>query len=81
MTFEEELKRLLTDNGMFDSQEASEIMETVKRQDKVMLHRWSADISGYPDTVINVLWLSVRQEALKYIDANCPLAWFRSMFV
>lgn len=79
MNFEEKIKELLFNHGMFENQ-ANAVIKIMK-EDKAMVNRWNDDTGEYPDSVLNVLWLSVKAAALEYIDENCPLAWFRSLFV
>jgi hypothetical protein len=42
--------------------------------------RWDDDVEGYPDMVLVVLWVSVKEIALKYIVENKPLAFYRPLF-
>lgn len=81
MTFEEKCLNLLQEYGMWPDQ-AMEVLEMVKADEanKAMIGRWSDSVEGYPASLIAVLWLSVKDVALQYIDANCPTAWFRTMF-
>jgi len=41
---------------------------------------WDRDEGGYPDNMY-ILWtIQLRPIALKWIDENAPMAWFRDMF-
>lgn len=81
MTFEQKLTKMLSERGMFEEQ-CIAVMEQVKA-DKVnesMATRWEDAADDYPAIMLTVLWLSVKDHALAYIDANLPLAWFRPLF-
>ena len=82
MTIEEKIEKWLFNSGMFEDQ-AKAVMEMVKadKANEAMEGRWGDSAEGYPDVLFSVLLMSVRDAALEYIDANCPLAWFRPMFV
>jgi hypothetical protein len=45
-----------------------------------MKNRWGDDVENYPPGLYNVIWAYCKIEALKYIDAHCPQAWFRPVF-
>jgi len=79
-TFNEYFLKYLVINGM-SSEQAIDIMATVKEEDSPMKGRWNDTFEGYPDTMLPILMFGVRREALKYIDENCPKAWFRPVFV
>lgn len=78
-TIQSQIKKGLTDLGMFDSQ-ADEIVKRVKNNPKIAEQNinWNTD---YPDSVYRIIWsFYVIEEAKKYIDEKCPKAWFRPMF-
>lgn len=78
MTFEDKLKAMLVERGLFDDQ-ADEILALVKADEanKAMRGRWQDNIEEYPPQMIVVLWISVKDAALKWIDEHCPQASFR----
>jgi hypothetical protein len=80
-TFEQKLKEQLVAYGMFEDW-ADEVIGRLKSTDvtKSMEGRWGDEVSGYPDSVYAILWVSAKREALEYIKENCPQAWFRPMF-
>ncbi|MCP3967529.1 MAG: hypothetical protein GY718_14450 [Lentisphaerae bacterium] len=81
MTFEQKIKEMLVENGMFE-RDAIKVVELAK-EDKVnesMVGRWGHPIEDYPPIMTPVLWLSVKAIALEYIDAHCPQAFYRPMF-
>ncbi len=79
MTIEGKFKRLLFDSGMSED-EAEAVMEIVKADSADESMRWSDAVEDYPAPLHNLLWAEVKRAALKYVDANCPQAWFRPMF-
>lgn len=81
MIFTDKLKELLMENGL-SSDDADKVMKLVVNDpvNKAMEGRWHEDVSGYPPAIINLMWMSTKPIALKWIDDNCPLAWFRPMF-
>ena len=81
MTIREKLTELLTRNGMWPN-DAFEVMEEVISSDTTesMIDRWNDVADGYPKPFLALLWFMVRQKALEWIDANCPKAFYRSLF-
>lgn len=81
MTFEQNMKMLLEQSGMFPEQ-AQEVIELSKTDNinESMKGRWSDDVEGYPPMMVKVLWMSTKTIALQWIDENLPEAWYRSMF-
>lgn len=81
-TIEDKLKEMLFNHGLFEDQTAT-VMEMMKADEvnEAMEGRWGENVEDYPPVLLSVLWLSMRDCALRYIDANCPKAWFRSLFV
>lgn len=78
------MEKKLFECGMFEDQ-AKAVMDSIEQKadadpQNTMYRRWSQDASGYPPTMPGVLYLTVKSDALKWIDANCPQAWFRPMF-
>lgn len=84
MTFEQWMRDKLTNCGMFPDQ-VDVVIARVKAapENEVMAQRWHDKIGDYrhPDPMVNVLWFTTKRHALEYIDAECPKAWFRPMFV
>ena len=81
MTIEKRIKELLVNNGL-SSNHADQVISAMKADDvnKAMLDRWDDDVDVYPQQIIVMAWVSARQHALEWIDANLPLAWFRPLF-
>ena len=81
MTFKEYFVQKLEENGMFAADANAVIEQTIVAPEaESMQGRWNDDMAGYPPIMSKVLWLTVRLNALKWIDANAPQAWFRPMF-
>lgn len=81
MTFEEKAIDMMFKRGMSKVQ-AHEILKMVK-EDSVndpMKGRWHDNMEGYPDEFSFILWYTVKEHALEYIDEKIPQAWFRPMF-
>ena len=81
MTFEDKVKEMLVENGMFDNM-ADAVLEAVKTDEanEAMADRWQDDIESYPSVMLAVLWVSTERHAVEWIDANLPMAWFRPLF-
>ena len=81
MTIEDKIKEMLIEHGLFDNQ-AAEIIEAMKVDEinEPMEHRWTDKVDDYPPQMLTILWAGAKYQALEYIDANCPEAWFRPMF-
>lgn len=84
MTVREKLESMLISNGMFESQ-AKEVIDLSisKLNDLIQGYRINFDSpsSDYPD-IAYVMWFKeIKPIALKWIDSNIPLAWFRPMFI
>jgi len=82
MTIEEKVKEWLVGQGMFENQ-AAVVLEMMKADEanEAMAGRWADRIEGYHSGFFAIIAVSARDAALRYIDANCPHAWFRPMFV
>ena len=79
-TIEQKLTQRLVDNGLFEDM-AEKIMQQIKADDNgTMQGRWGDSIEDYPDIMLAVLWVTVRDTALEWIDENLPNAWFRPLF-
>ncbi|HUV95763.1 MAG TPA: hypothetical protein VMX14_13190 [Anaerolineae bacterium] len=81
MTIEQAIKNWLCSQGMSNSQAAAVIeMMKADEDNKSMQNRWDTMVEDYTDIVMIILLDSAKQTALEYIDANCPRAFFRSLF-
>lgn len=81
-TFIGKLFEDLQENGMMPMQ-ADEVMQSFMhdQRDSGMRGRWYDDPTGYPPVLYNLQWGLVCTYALKYIDEQCPKAWFRPVFL
>lgn len=80
MTIEEKMKELLENHGMW----ADGLEHTLKamKEDALledMRNRWNDSVDDYPQPLISVVWLNVRSIALKWVDENCPQAFYRPL--
>lgn len=80
MTFEEKLKALLVEHGMFERQ-AQVIVDRMKAHEWNAEVRWNDQVEHNPLSMLAILWSRAQKEALAYIDEVCPKAFNRSMFV
>jgi hypothetical protein len=83
MTTREKLQEILEGMGMSNYQ-SNEVMElAIPQLDEVIESysiTWNSPSSEYPEEIYNVLILAIRPIALKWIEENKPLAWFKPMF-
>lgn len=84
-TVREKLESMLVANGMFESQ-AKEVMEIAipelnKLADDYTI-TFDSPSNQYPSSSLYTIWyISIKPIALKWIDENKPMAWYREMFV
>ena len=45
------------------------------------MKEWNEQTHDYPSTMLAIVWMGIKNEALTWIDANNPLAWYRPMFL
>jgi hypothetical protein len=85
MTIREKLELMLVKNGMFESQ-AKEVMdiaisELIKSVDVTYYEiNFNRNSNEYPEVLYSVLYMSIKPIALKWIEDNKPMAWFKPMF-
>jgi hypothetical protein len=84
MTTKEKIIEMLVEKGMFQNQ-AEKVFQAAKENLTEFMPgysiTWDRPASEYPAPVYAAMWLTVKDEALKWIDKNAPEAWFRQMFV
>lgn len=83
MTVEEKLMSYLVECGMLP-EGAGEVLEAFKAVQKEILSdyqiRYGSPADDYP-TPMHVVWsIELDRQAVLWIDANCPHAWYRSVF-
>ena len=84
MTIREKMIELLCENGMWPKDAPvviDEMLAAREEGDPSHAVRWDGPTDQYPPQLLAVLWMSVRAAGLKWIDANCPEAFYRPMFV
>ena len=81
MTIRQKMKETLEDNGMFPEQ-AEEVIKLSEQNETLasMKGRWDDSTEDYPPSIVTLTWITVKEDALKWIDANMPRAWYRPMF-
>jgi len=81
ITIKQKLHALCVAHGLFDSQAEAILQMTFDDGDNELKSRWNDLASDYPDIIFDVLWITVCQNAIKWIDKNCPNHWARSVFI
>lgn len=79
MTLEQWSKSYMNDRGMFprDAEAVFDLMRADPAND-FMKGRWSDQVEGYPESILVITAMTI--DALGWIDANKPKAWFRDAF-
>jgi hypothetical protein len=83
MNTREKFEEMLTYNGMFPSQAKQVMDEAIPVIDNMISDykfSWDRPCEEYPAIIYNVVYLTVKEVALKWINENIPLAWFKPMF-
>lgn len=84
MTVREKLESMLVANGMFENQ-AKEVIELSIPKLNELADNYTITFESpsnqYPDMIYNLWYITIKPIALKWIDDNKPMAWFREMFV
>jgi len=84
MTVSEKIISMLVSNGMFESQ-AKEVMKLAITKLKNSIEDYTITFNSpsdqYPNIVYSILYMEVKPIALKWIDKNKPMAWYRMMFI
>jgi hypothetical protein len=84
MTIKDKLQCMLINNGMSYSQAEAVMSIAILELDNI-LDDYQIDLNAssgsYPDVIYNILYSgTVKPIALKWINDNKPLAWFKPMF-
>lgn len=84
MTVREKLESMLVANGMFENQ-AKEVIElSIPKLNELTddyTITFESPANQYPDMIYNLWYMTIKPIALKWIDDNKTMAWFREMFV
>ena len=82
MTVKEFLISKLTERGMLESQAEQVFAQALPRlASDHYKPSWASPKDTYPTAMYTVWLVILTDEALKWIDTNCPKAWFRPMFM
>lgn len=80
-TFYESAKSMLLHNGMGDADAETVMTLTMNAEENTSMRgRWSDKTEDYPPVMLNLVLLSVRDHAYKWICQYAPQAWFRPVF-
>jgi hypothetical protein len=79
MTIRDTLKGRLFNLGMFPNHAEAVMLAVCANADPVV--RWNDEIEGYPPALIAALWLDTKHEAVKWIDAYLPRAFYKPLLV
>lgn len=94
-TVRAKLEQMLFEMGMFESQATKVIdlaIPEIQKMQPTMAGeedeqpeqyqvKWESPSTDYPDGIYNLWFHKVKEVALKWIDENCPNAWFRELFL
>lgn len=82
MTIQQWLEKNLTESGMSQFQ-AQSVFEQMQQSQNTELEgvKFGDKLNSYPKEFYAVLSLTLRAEALKWIETNAPQAWFKPMFM
>ncbi len=83
MTTKEKLIDMCVSRGMFETDAVKVVESAVSEIDSFGDYRttWDRPAEEYPPTLYAVMFLTVQEHAIKYIDEHYPRAWFREVFV
>ena len=81
MTIREWARRSCVARGMFEDQAKAVIdMAVADKCNAAMVGRWDEPTDAYPEAILAILVMSINRNAITYIEANYPKAWFKPMF-
>lgn len=83
MTTKQHLITFMTQRGMSPEQAEKvfqQALPEIQRNPGDYRVTFERPASEYPRPVLNILCMIIKREALKWIEANIPLAWFKPMF-
>lgn len=83
MTVREKFQQMLIERGMFDTQ-ANEVMDLAIPEIQSMFDDYQITFNSpadqYPSMIYGLIFLAIKPIALKWIEENKPMAWFKPMF-
>lgn len=73
MTIQQKMHNMLVDHLMWDD-EATEVIDKAKESEVLssMVGRWNDDTTDYPPTLLSVVWISVRDCAIEWLQERAP---------
>lgn len=84
MTTREKFESMLVKNGMFESQ-AKKVMDIAIPELKELYSAnditFDRPSEEYPSVLYSIIFIAIKPIALKWIEQNCPQAWFKPMFM
>ena len=80
LTIRGQLQKKLYEIGMFPEQ-TSEVLDNMEAKMPEMQGRWQESFANYPEPMRLVLLLTAKSYALKWVDANLPLAWYKPLLM
>ena len=83
-TTKQKLLKLLEDRGMFPDQAEATLEQAIPVIESLVPDyciTWDRPAYEYPEVMYSIWLVTLKAEALKWIDANIPQAWFRPMFI
>jgi hypothetical protein len=82
-TTKQKFEKMLFECGMFENQ-AEEVMKIAMPIIDSTLPNykftWDRPSDEYPEQLYSVVFMSIKPIALKWIEKNAPLAWYKPMF-
>lgn len=82
-TTRERFEKMLVNNCMFED-DAKKVMDiAIPIIDDVnpdYHYTWDRPADEYPQPIYNILFFEIKKIALKYIEENCPMAWYKPLF-
>ena len=73
MTIRQKIEETLVNHGLWEDEAKTVIAEAEKHESlKDMLGRWDEDTASYPDQLLAVVWMSVKNLATEWLKANKP---------
>lgn len=80
VTFREWADKYLVDNGFMPLDAVKVVDACIADPANKAMDRWRDCVDDYPVSMRAAIVLMLNRAALVWIDANCPLAWYRPMF-
>ena len=84
MTVREKSQGMLVNKGMFETQ-AKEVMDIAEPELNKLVNDYKITFDRpadeYPSVIYTILFMAIRPIALKWIEENIPMAWYKPMFL